>query len=213
MAGEKISRYSVATCTGCFSPDAEDSGVSVHWEIYDTRKRVFLKGNYKSEKACEKAVAALNTKEKKSSKPNKAKRPVMRTVLLPKPDDELRPWVLDFKEKVTCMERTAPYAENGFITREGWFFQCDPYGHDKWANAIAGVLSRYLIEKAGWVAVWDFKSMFDKSGRTTPRFRWDTDTGLTSAQQMTMMKWCECRNLTLKQACGYFFYCFDMNLE
>lgn len=126
-------------------------------------------------------------------------------------DEELRPWIEGVSRdggSVVVNDRAAPYAENGFITPEGWFIQCDAFAHSRTASVLFGCPDSYLVDKLGWVLVWRFVSMFEKAKHPTPYFRWDTGMGLTTEQQMTMLRWCEAQGCTLQRAVGYNFGAF-----
>jgi len=132
----------------------------------------------------------------------------LRSILLPKPDEEDGPWLdAPAREggKIKLWDLPIPFNTDGFITREGYFLHCDPYGHDAWTRAILGTPSSYP-EKIGWVTVWSYTSMFKKGGDTDlPYFRWDGEKRLTDAQQLTILKWCEARKVSLKRALCYHF--------
>lgn len=121
----------------------------------------------------------------------------------------MRPWTSDIVRETKIFDRVYPYPENGFITPEGWFFQCDPCGHDRWAKVTLGVLSTFLVDQCGWVLVWNFVSMFSKAKMPDFRFRWNTDKKLTVEQKATMIRCCESWKLTTAQALKGFLPAFE----
>lgn len=141
---------------------------------------------------------------------NRLKGSKQRTIKFHKcPDEELRPWISGAARdggSVKVWDRAFPFTKNGFITPQGWFIQCDAFAHSRTASVLFGCTDNYLVDKMGWVLVWDFTSIFDKS--LVPYLRWATSDGLTSEQQMTMLKWCEGQKVSLKRATGYNFEAF-----
>jgi hypothetical protein len=128
--------------------------------------------------------------------------PIKRTIHFKKPSEELRPWMLGFKPTVKIYDRPYPYSTDGYISKEGWFFQCDPGGHSSWCS-ILGVSPMYL-ESLGWVAVWSYTSIFDAKYKTkTPKFRFSSEVKLTKAQKNTMLSWCATYKISIEDACVY----------
>ena len=133
----------------------------------------------------------------------------LRLVRLPEPSEELLPWVGGIKRKAKIWDTPYPYPNNGLISPEGWFFECNPGGHSYWSKENLGVIDRFLVDDCGWVVAWDFVSAFSKAKTPDFRFRWDTSRKLTVEQKATMVRCCEAWGLTTAQALKGFISAFE----
>ena len=136
-------------------------------------------------------------------------KPQRRRVVLPEPSEGLRPWMHGFKQVNTITDCLWPFFSDGWIDRNGNFFATDPGTHAMWAREL-GCTEGYLIDEAGWVAVWSYKSMFNKMGDDPVfRFSFRVFPKLSNEQKRTMMDWCQAKKMDLKRAMGYFWDMFQ----
>lgn len=167
--------------------------------------RVFAKKYKKLLDDAATLVSKYEKKEEPEEGPNALEGMKRVTVKLPKPSEELKPWMGLFTgEPVELYDRAYPYAKDGFIDREGHFFQCDALRHAQFSYMVFKVSPDYLTDICGWVAVWSFESMFNKDGETTEKFRWSKKP--SKSQITTMLDWCRGQKIDLKVAFGQHKY-------
>ena len=119
-------------------------------------------------------------------------------VTFPNLEVGLAPWLpVKFKKRVYIWDRKPPFAADGFIDRNGNFFQCDAMRHDDWAHHL-GVTQSHLTDKMGWITVLSYQSIF--TDEPTPHFRFCGDP--TKEQLRTMVDWCRARKIGMERAFG-----------
>jgi len=125
----------------------------------------------------------------------------LRTLNLPEPKRHYIGMAgFDNTQKIKIKDTSYPYTQNGFISPEGWFFECGAYAHATWCSNL-GLSSTYL-EENGWLFVWNYSSMFNKPGDYTEYIRWKFENKLTEEQKTVILKWCEAQNCSLERALG-----------